>query len=511
MKPRVLLVDDEEAIRLGFSRYLGKAGYDVDTAGSLAEARERLGGARFDAALLDLNLPDGNGLDMVEELRGRQPDLAIVVITGSGDIPLAVEAMRRGADSFQTKPVNMRELDVFLQKSLELGSLRRREHARTRLAPRPGAVWFGATAAIRAIMEDAAVAARNDTAVLITGETGTGKGVLARFIHDQGPRAAAPFVEVNCSALGGDLLASELFGHVKGAFTSAVADKQGLLDVADGGTLFLDEIGDMPLAVQAQFLKVIEEKKYRRLGEVQQRRSEFRLICATNQNLELGVRRGTFREDLLFRINVFPLTLPPLRERAADLPEFIRRMLAELGAPDRTVTPEAMRLLQDYHWPGNLRELRNVLERALLLARGAPLGVAHFPGLRAGPAVAIPAGPPRSEPAASAGASGAAGPEARPMTSGASIGAESGAAAAPGAESSPAPDAPGRLGSSPPAEPSAPGTPEPSSFLLDDAIAAHIRRVMDYFQNDTQMAARALGISRASLYRKLQKIRKHDS
>jgi DNA-binding NtrC family response regulator len=289
--------------------------------------------------------------------------------------------MRRGADNFLTKPIRMADLDVFIQKTLELGAMRRGHMAQERLAKKDEP-YFGDSPAVGEVQRLASIAARNESAVLLQGATGTGKGLLAQWLHDRGPRSSMPFVEVNCSSLKGDMLASELFGHVKGAFTSAVRDRQGLIDLADGGTLFLDEIGDMDTGVQAQFLKVIEEKRYRRMGEVKLRTSDFRLICATSRDLEKEARQGGFRQDLFFRINVFPLLLPPLGEIPEDIPGLTRHLLSLFSVPHAELSPEVQKLLQTYPWPGNIRELRNILERALLLADGAPLTPDHFLGLQ---------------------------------------------------------------------------------------------------------------------------------
>ncbi len=384
MNPQVLLVDDEPATLFGFSRFMTKAGYAVTEATTLAEAREAISSRRFDVVILDLNLPDGNGIDWIPDIREGHPATAVVVITGSADIPLAVEAMRRGADNFLTKPVSLVDLDIFLRKSLELGSLRRKNLAHQWLS-KGFEAYFGESNAIAKVMEFAAIASQNDSAILLQGETGTGKGVLARWIYHHSPRKSGLFVEINCSGLKGELLASELFGHVKGAFTSAVQDKPGLIEVADGGTLFLDEIGDMDLAVQAQFLKVIEEKSFRRVGDVRVRRSNFRLIAATNKDLAAETAGGLFRSDLFFRINVFPILLPPLRERVEDLEGLVPRILASLRASFPEISPEVMNLLKSYPWPGNVRELRNVLERALLISQGLPLKPEHFPGIGAAP------------------------------------------------------------------------------------------------------------------------------
>lgn len=380
MKPPLLLIDDEPAIQFGFSEYLSRVGYSVHGALSIAEAREALSTHRFDAILLDLSLPDGNGLDLIAELRENYFDIPIIVITGIGDIPLAVESMRRGADNFLTKPVNMPDLDVFLQKSLELGALRRQQRTTQRLRQKKEP-YFGQSSVIQKVMDLSSLALKNDSPIILQGETGTGKGILAKWIHEHSHRSSSTFVEVNCASLKGELLASELFGHARGAFTSAVQDRQGLIEVADGGTLFLDEIGDMDMGVQAQFLKVIEEKQYRRLGEVRIRRSEFRLICATHRDLLEDTRQGKFRSDLYFRIHVFPIVIPPLRERSEDIPDLIRYMMEKLNVSRVGMSNEAMSLLCSYAWPGNVRELKNVLERATLLAQGGPITPTHLPGI----------------------------------------------------------------------------------------------------------------------------------
>ena len=380
MKPKILLIEDEQATRFGFTKYLSRSGYIVQEASCLSDAHNALLAQRFDAVLLDLNLPDGNGLEWIIEFRENYPDIPIIVITGFGDIPIAVDAMRRGADNFLTKPVNMQDLDIFLRKSLELGTLRRKNLTTQRLEKKDQ-IFFGESPVMKKVMNLAALAAKNVSPVILMGETGTGKGILARWLHDNSLCSSAPFVEVNCSNLRGDLLASELFGHARGAFTTAVQDKQGLIEVADGGTLFLDEISDMDIGVQAQFLKVIEEKHYRRVGEVKVRRSEFRLICATNRDLLEETRSGRFRKDFYFRINVLPAIIPPLRERQEDMPGLVLHLLRNLGAPNVKISSEAMQLLKAYPWPGNIRELRNVLERGLMLSYGKSLQPEHFSSL----------------------------------------------------------------------------------------------------------------------------------
>jgi DNA-binding NtrC family response regulator len=431
----VLVVDDDASVRSMYSKFLSRKGYDVQSGSSLGELRERLAGRRFDALLLDVFLPDGNSLDIVADLRRDNPDMAIVLMTAEGSVDIAVEAMRRGVDNFLCKPVNLPDLEVFLSKGLELSSLRRSRITHLRQAKRDP-VFIGEGPAWKKLMNMARVAAEGENTVMITGETGTGKGVLARWIQENGPRQSEPFIEINCSSLHGDLLASELFGHVKGAFTSAVQDKQGLVEVANGGSLFLDEIGDMDIAVQAQFLKVIEEKQFRRVGEVRMRTSEFRLICATNHDLEQLCAEGRFRSDLFFRINVFPIHMPPLRDAKEDLPALARHLARTIAGKDVEFSDEIMGLLQAYSWPGNVRELRNVIERALLLARGERFTVDHFPGLDVTGAIAAPA--------------------------------------------------------------------SAASLNLEDVEKAKIRTALDRFGGDTRKAAEALGISRATLYRRMK-------
>jgi len=317
--PRLLLVEDDEAALFGYTRYLTKSGYTIASANCLKEAKKSIESELFDAILLDLNLPDGNGIDWIMELRTSFENIAIIVITGNGDITTAVKAMQFGADNFLIKPVQMNDLDIYLRKSLEIEEIRKRNSIYRRLSYEKKEPCFGSSKPIQKAVELATVAAASDAVTLVTGDTGTGKGVLARWIHDRSARKSEAFVELNCSTLRGDLLRSELFGHAKGSFTSAFSDKQGLIEVADGGTLFLDEIGDMDLAVQSQLLKTIEEKKYRRIGENKLRTSEFRLICATNHDLEKATKNNTFRTDLYYRICTFPIPLPPLKERKEDL------------------------------------------------------------------------------------------------------------------------------------------------------------------------------------------------
>ncbi|MDD2273458.1 MAG: sigma-54 dependent transcriptional regulator [Desulfuromonadaceae bacterium] len=381
MKPHVLLIEDNAATRFGFVRYFSPEGYDVFEAASLAEAAAALTAQHFDIIILDINLPDGNGIDFIKTARANDPCIPIIVITGEGDIPLAVEAMQRGADNFLTKPVDNAALAVFMRKTLEIGLLKHRLSARKR-TEKDATFFIGESRGMQEIHDLMLAAAASDIPVLITGETGTGKGMLARWIHQHGARAANECVELNCSGLRGEMLAREIFGNAKGAFTSADQNRKGLLDAADRGTLFLDEIGDMGIDIQAQFLKVLEDKNYRRLGDVKLLRSNFRLICATHHELDSLVNTGRFRQDLMYRINMLSIHLPPLRERMHDLPALVAYLLRSLGSPATVVSDDIMATLRGYSWPGNIRELKNVLERALLLTpHEAALRKVHFSGL----------------------------------------------------------------------------------------------------------------------------------
>lgn len=380
MKPLLLIVEDNEATLFGYTQFFTQSGYEIATACTLQAADSLFSSNRPDAILLDLKLPDGSGLDWILKVRKKNPAVLIVMITGHGDIALAVKAMQNGADHFFPKPVKLEELDGFLKRNLELETLRRKDEANRRTTQRADP-YFGNSPAMQKIFELVSPVASSDTVVLLQGKTGTGKGVLAKWIHEQSSRSSEPFVEVNCASLRGDLLNSELFGHVKGSFTSAVAERQGLIEVANKGTLFLDEIGDMEMGTQAQLLKAIEQKTYRRIGESKERQSDFRLICATNHDLLAQVQKGAFREDLYYRICVFPIVMPALRDRMDDFGALAKYLLESMRSMPVTITDEAIEFLKKYDWPGNVRELKNMLERALILSRGETIQPGHFPGL----------------------------------------------------------------------------------------------------------------------------------
>ena len=370
---RVLLVDDEPAVRFGVSDFLRSRGFAVEEAGSCREADEAFRRAPPAVAIVDYSLPDGNALELLPRLKEIDPSVPVVLLTAHGSVDLAVRAIKEGAEQFLTKPVQLEALAVILERLIENQRNRRQQLARrTRLARELRDPFLGGSAAIRDLAGDARRVAESDSPVLIQGETGAGKGVLARWLHDNGPRAEEAFVDLNCAGLSREFLETELFGHERGAFTGATAAKPGLLEVAHRGTVFLDEIGDVDAQVQPKLLKVVEEKQFRRIGDVRDRRVDIRLVTATHQNLSELVREKRFRNDLYFRISTVPLRVPALRERAEDVPVIAARILeglaARWGHARIELEPDAAAALSAYAWPGNIRELRNVLERAVLLS-----------------------------------------------------------------------------------------------------------------------------------------------
>jgi DNA-binding NtrC family response regulator len=378
-KPKILVVDDEAAIRFAIRDFLEQHGYEVDEAGTCAEAEARYRREVYDLATLDYALPDGNALDLLPRLKGIDAGVPILVLTAHGSIELAVRAIQLGAEQFLVKPLNLPALRVVLDRTVENQRNRRRELANsTRDQPRRALdLFLGTSPAIRKLAEQARRAAGADSPILIQGETGTGKSELARWLHRHSARAPEAMLELNCGGFTREFLESELFGHEKGAFTGAVAAKVGLLEAAHRGAVFLDELGDMDLAIQPRLLKALEEKRFRRLGEVHDRKVDFRLIAATHQDLEALVRARLFRADLFYRVSAIQLTVPPLTERVEDLPllaqNLLDRLTDEWGRDPVRLTPAALGQLQQHGWPGNVRELRNVLERALLGASGASI------------------------------------------------------------------------------------------------------------------------------------------
>jgi DNA-binding NtrC family response regulator len=376
LRRRVLLVDDDPSVRFALRDFLEGKGYEVDEAETSAAALEVFQSSPPDVAILDYSLPDGTALELLPRLRAAESSVPLVVLTGHGSIDVAVQAIKEGAEHFLTKPVELPALLVILERLLDNQRQKKRNLAgRSRESRRAVDPFLGTSPAIRQLAEEARMVASAEAPVLIHGETGSGKGVLAAWLHRNGPRADEAFVDLNCATLSRELLESELFGHQKGAFTGAVSAKPGLLEVAHRGTLFLDEIGDMDPLVQPKLLKVVEEHRFRRVGEVRDRQVDVRLVAATHHDLSELVRDKTFRSDLFFRISTFPLVVAPLRERKEDIPLLARdlceRIAADMGRSHLTLSEAALRALVEYPWPGNIRELRNVLERALLLGRGS--------------------------------------------------------------------------------------------------------------------------------------------
>jgi len=368
----VLIVEDEPGFLEAMCEFFSGRGMKVLAAHNCSEAEHICRSQKPDAAILDYELPDGNGLELLCRLKAIDPTLPTIFLTGYGSIQLAVEAIKRGADQFLTKPAEFETVYTVVQRSLE--NLRARQvHAadKMKLNRRSVNPFLGQSKAIGDLEETSNRVLRCNSPILIQGETGTGKSVLARWFHTRGLRSERPFVDLNCAGLTRELLETELFGHEKGAFTGAVQAKQGLLEVGHKGTIFLDEIGDMDLQVQAKLLKVLEEKTFRRLGDVRERTVDIHLITATHRNVQHAAQQGTFRQDLYFRVSAIKVTIPPLRDRIEDIPglaaELLGEITAELGLPQVHVSSESMCALQAYPWPGNIRELRNVLERAVLL------------------------------------------------------------------------------------------------------------------------------------------------
>jgi len=373
--PRILLVDDERLVRSGIKRFLEAQEYLIAEADSCKAAEEVFRSYQPDAVIADYRLPDGNALELLPRLKALDPSIPVIILTGYGTIALAVQAVKEGAEHFLTKPVELPALQVILSRMLEVQRVRRSQLLRTTRRERDRIDPFvGASPAIQQLQEQAVKVLAAESPILICGETGTGKGVLARWLHEHGARRDESFVDLNCAGLTREFLETELFGHEKGAFTGAVSLKLGLYEMAHRGTLFLDEIGDLDAQVQPKLLKVLEEARFRRLGDVRDRVVDVRLIAASHHDLAELVNEGKFRKDLYYRISTLPLVTPPLSQRKADIPllaaQLLTRIAAELGRAEMRFEEEAIEALQSYSWPGNIRELRNVIERAALFWDG---------------------------------------------------------------------------------------------------------------------------------------------
>jgi DNA-binding NtrC family response regulator len=439
----ILLVDDDAEVLRVLGRFFEKKGWAVQRAAEVSGAMELYERDRPDLVLLDIGLPGVSGLRLLEVLRARDADATVIMLTGQADVATAVEAMRLGAENFLTKPVELAHLEVVSERAFEKADLRRRNRFfADRQSDTASTESLGRTPLMRELARQVEVLADSDTTVLLSGETGTGKGFVAHLLHALSPRASNPFVEINGAGLSASFLDSEMFGHEKGAFTDAKEQKRGLLEVAHSGTFFLDEVGDVALELQPKLLKVLERHRFRRLGGTREIEVDVRLIAATNADLGRAVRAGRFREDLYYRLNVLPLRLPPLRERGreeiADLA--IRTLLdlrRRLGRGPSRLSADAVDALVRYSWPGNIREMRNVLERVLLLAADAEeILAAHLPPEMLG----------------------------------------NGTGAASGAE---------------------------EALSLQEVERRHIARVLAHHSGNRSRTARTLGISRATLYEKL--------
>jgi len=381
----ILVVDDEPAQRTVLGGFLRKRGFEVAQGASVEEALAHVSARTIDLVLTDLRMPGGGGLALLEGVRAINPEIPVVVMTAFGTVASAVDAMKKGAADYLTKPIDLDELEVLIGRTLERRALvaenrelRRELETRYRLAG-----LETANAKMSEAINTAARAAASRATILIRGESGTGKELLARAIHHASPRSKGPLVAVNMAAVPETLVESELFGHERGAFTGADRERRGRFELADGGSLFLDEIGDLPRATQAKLLRVLQEQTFERLGGTRSLHVDARVIAATNRDLEAMVRQGEFREDLYYRLNVVTIDLPPLRSRREDIPllvdHFLRRFAAESKAAVESVSREAMDVLLKYEYPGNVRELENIVHRAVVLARGPVVTTADLP------------------------------------------------------------------------------------------------------------------------------------
>jgi len=400
----VLVVDDDEIIRKFMRDLLEVNHFEVEEASSVASGAQLLREREFEVVLTDLMLPDGSGLDVLQAARARPYLPEVLLITAYGTIDSAVEAVKGGAFDYLTKPLSTQKLLLSVERAMERRNLKRevlelRSAVENRYAPEN---IVAVSSGMRKVLEMVNVVRASDSSVLIQGESGTGKELVARAIHYRGPRSARPFIALNCAALPETLLESELFGHAKGSFTGATSEKKGLFEEADGGTLLLDEIGDMPAALQAKLLRVLQEGEVRRVGSASVRRVDVRIIASTNKDLASLIRAGTFREDLFYRLAVIPIIIPPLRERREDIEPLCRHFMtvqsAKLSREVPTLDPLSMEWMLEYSWPGNVRELENVIARAMTLSsalhipneefrRIFSLGQAQSPGRQAAPLI----------------------------------------------------------------------------------------------------------------------------
>lgn len=384
--PRVLVVDDESTLRTALFRVFDRKGYQVVTASKISEAKALTPVEQpLDLAIVDLNLPDGDGLELLTHLKQTHPASQTIILTGHGSIETAVKATQHGAFHFMTKPFSLEELNSIAARALNHRELKQEnEQLRTELNRKyQFEQIIGQSEGIRHVLDLVTRVADSDSTVLVTGESGTGKEMIARAIHYNSQRAQQPFVAINCGAIPSELLESELFGHMKGAFTGAIANRVGRFEMADGGTLFLDEIGDMEPSLQVKLLRVLQERSFEPVGSTKSVQVNVRVICATNKNLEDSVAQGQFREDLYYRLNVIPITIPALRERRADIPLLATHFLNHFNRTKNRgltgFTAESLECLCNYAWPGNIRELENLVERLAILKGQGSVDVNDLP------------------------------------------------------------------------------------------------------------------------------------
>jgi DNA-binding NtrC family response regulator len=393
---KIFIVDDELVMRKSLSGWLERDGYEVDTAESGEEAIEKLKKTRFDLLLVDIKMEGISGLDVLKHVRENDPDVAVVMITAYGSIPTAIEAMKNGAHDYLLKPFDPDKLGVLIEKIVEQQAqarenlfLKEQYKDRTRFES-----MIGQSKPMQEVFDLIQDVSPMDSTVLITGETGTGKGLAAKAIHTNSPRSEGPFVLVNCGAIPEHLMESELFGHQKGAFTDAKETKKGRLELAHDGTLFLDEIGEISMRMQIDLLRVLEDRVFYRVGGTQPIEVDFRVVAATNRNLEKAIKNEIFREDLYYRLNVIAFQMPPLRERKEDIPllaeHFLRRFSQETNKPVDKISRAAIDEMMLYEWPGNVRELENAIERAVVVGKEREIRPADLPFRRSDDPTFIP-------------------------------------------------------------------------------------------------------------------------
>lgn len=383
MAATVLVVDDEETARMVVSQFLRSKGYEVLEAGTLADARAAISKGVADIIILDVRLPDGYGPHLLAETSRLPLRPQVIIVTAHGEVSMAVEAMKNGAQDFMEKPLDLLELEKSVNRAAEVISMRRElAHFRSNKGNLDEFI-VGDTPEMKHILELAGRASETSVSVLITGPTGTGKEVLAKYIHRNGPRSGKPFIDINCPAIQPTMFESELFGHESGAFTGATSKRNGLMEIADGGILFLDEISSMPVDLQAKFLRALEERAFRRVGGSNLLHVDVQVIAASNRDLKEMIARHEFREDLYYRLKVVDLDLPSLAERRQDIPDLVGYMVRKFnkrqGSNVLDVSPAAMQALIDYDWPGNIRELSNVIERAVLFCDETTIDLNHLP------------------------------------------------------------------------------------------------------------------------------------